>query len=190
MRFYTQDLLCKSLFCKSGSKQLTNSGFTLLEVLVVVLIIGTLSAIAVPSWLAFLNLQSLNAAQNEVYRSLQEAKSNSIHQKSTWQVSFREHNGVSQWALHPQTTNLTLLNWRNLSSKVQIDDAETTFTQSSGIWRIQFNYKGNVNGQLGRLTLNLRQGGRAKRCVITSTLIGALRTAKENRSPQNGRFCY
>jgi len=190
MKFCAQDFLCKSLFGKSGNKQLTNSGFTLIEVLVVVLIIGTLGAIVAPGWLAFLNTQSLNAAQNEVYRSLQEAKSNSIHQKLTWQVSFREQNGISQWAVHPQTTNLMLLDWHNLSPRVQIDDAETTLTQSGGVWRVQFNYKGNVNGQLGRLTLSSKDGGKAKRCVITSTLIGSIRTAKENRSAQNGRFCY
>ncbi len=190
MKFYAQELLGKSLFCKSESKQLSNLGFTLLEVLVVVLIIGTLGAIAAPSWLAFLNIQSLNAAQNEVYRSLQEAKSNSVRQKLTWQVSFREQNGVSQWAVHPQTTNLMLLDWHNLSPRVQIDGAETTLTRSGGVWRVRFNYKGNVNGQLGQLTLSSRDGGKAKRCVITSTLIGAIRTAKENRSPQNGRFCY
>ncbi|MEP0871637.1 GspH/FimT family pseudopilin [Trichocoleus desertorum AS-A10] len=140
--------------------------------------------------LAFLNIQSLNAAQNEVYRALQEAKNNSVHQKLTWQVSFREQNEISQWAVHPQTVNSTLLKWHDLSSKVQIDDAETTLTQSSGVWRIQFNFKGNVNGQLGRLTLSSKDGGKAKRCVIASTLIGAIRMAKENRSPQNGRFCY
>jgi prepilin-type N-terminal cleavage/methylation domain-containing protein len=182
----------KSIFLLESlaGQKLESSGFTLLEILFTLAIIGILSAIAAPTWLAFLDNQSLNTAQNQVYQSLQEAKSQSVHQKLNWQVSFREQNGISQWAVHPQTTNLTLLNWHNLSSRVQIDDAETTFTQSSGIWRVQFNYKGNVNGQLGRLTLSLRSGGKAKRCVITSTLIGAMRTAKENRVPQNGRFCY
>ncbi|MBW4488213.1 MAG: prepilin-type N-terminal cleavage/methylation domain-containing protein [Trichocoleus desertorum ATA4-8-CV12] len=190
MRFYTYDFFWKFFCRKSENEELVNSGFTLLEVLVVVLVIGSLSAIAAPSYLAFLNIQSLNSAQNAVYRSLQEAKSNSIRQKLTWQVSFREQNGMSQWVIHPQNTNPLLLNWHNLSPTVQIDDAETTFTQSGGIWRVQFNYKGNVNGQLGRVTLASRQGGKAKRCVLTSTLIGAIRTAKENRSPQNGKFCY
>lgn len=165
-------------------------GYTLLELLVVVAIIGILSAIAAPIWSAFLNNQSLNTAQNQIYRSLQEAKNNSVHQKLSWQVSFREQNNRSQWVSHPQNIDPALLSWNSLNSKVRIDDAETTFTQSNGIWRVQFNYKGNVNGQLGRLTLSSRSGGKAKRCVITSTLIGAIRTAKENPVPQNGKFCY
>nr|WP_290223425.1 type II secretion system protein [Trichocoleus desertorum] len=168
----------------------SNKGFTVLELLVVIAMIGIMSAIATPTWLAFINKQSLIAAQDQTQRLLQDAKRNAIHSKLTWQVSFREHNNTAQWAIHPRSANVNTLSWHNFDSRVRIDENETTFVESGGVWRIQFNYRGHVNGRLGRLTLVARQGGKTKRCVITSTLIGAVRTAKENPTQQDEKFCY
>lgn len=167
-----------------------NSGYTLLEILAVLFIIGILSAIATPSWVSFLNTQRLNTAQNEIHRAIQAAKSNAKRDKITWQASFRQQNNVAQWLIHPQSTTVPTTNWNPLDPAIKIDEPETTFIKSNGIWRVRFNYKGNLNGQLGRLTVTSKQGGKAKRCVITSTLIGATRTSKERPTQQNGRFCY
>jgi prepilin-type N-terminal cleavage/methylation domain-containing protein len=173
-----------------GFKSSSDRGFTFLEILVVITIIGTISAIAAPSWFTFLNIQRLNTGQNQIHRALEEAKSNAKRDKMTWQVSFRQQNNSAQWLLHPPANTIPTNNWNSLDPAIKIDEAETTFVQSNGIWRVQFNYKGNPNGQLGRVTVVSRQGGKAKRCVITSTLIGAIRTAKERPTQQNGRFCY
>ncbi|WP_370587979.1 Tfp pilus assembly protein FimT/FimU [Trichocoleus sp. FACHB-591] len=170
--------------------QPSNRGFTVLELLVTIAMVAIVSAIAAPSWLAFINNQSLIATQDQVQRSLHDAKRSAKQNKATWQVSFREPNGTGQWVVHPRSANIHTLSWRNFDSRVNIDENETTFLESGGVWRIQFNYRGHVNGQLGRLTLVLRQGGKAKRCVITSTLIGAIRTAKERPTQQDGKFCY
>ena len=166
----------------------SNGGFSLVEMLVVIFIIGILSAIALPSWLSFVNTRRLNVAQDEVHRAMRQAQSQATKEKLTWQVSFRESNGIIQWAIHPATANAANVNWNNLDANIRLDQ-ETTLEESNGIRQIQFDYRGHPN-KLRRITLSSSYAGKAKRCVYISTLIGMMRTAKEHTTAQDGDYCY
>lgn len=167
----------------------SNNGFTLLELLVSLFIIGILAAITVPSWLAFLDIQRLNTAQNEVYLAIRQAQSQAVKNKLTWQVSFREENNIVQWAVHSPTKNPTNTIWNSLDSNVRLD-AETTLDKSNGVKLIRFDDRGNVIPPFRRITLSSKYGGKAKRCVYISTILGAMRMAKENDKPEDGKYCY
>lgn len=154
------------------------SGFTLLEVLLVVFIIGILAAVGIPSWLAWVNRLKLATAQDKVYTGLLEAKSKAKQQKITYQISFRDNNGLAQWVVHPASITPTQdSGWQSLDAEVKIDSNHTTFyqTPATGFWRMQFNHKGHANGQLGRVTLTLENNSNQHRCVFVSTLLGAMR---------------
>jgi prepilin-type N-terminal cleavage/methylation domain-containing protein len=172
----------------------SSSGFTLLEVLVVIAIIAILAAYAAPSWLAFINTRRLNAASDKVYLGLLRAKRQAQKTKTTWQFSLREKEDIVQWAVHPETVNPNNTNWNSLNSNVVLDEETTLLLRkSTNIRHIQFDYRGSIRKPpLGRITLSTKYGGKAKRCAYISTILGAIRTAKERDKPRSGSedYCY
>jgi prepilin-type N-terminal cleavage/methylation domain-containing protein len=186
------------------------TGFTLAETMIVVVIIGVLAAIATPSWIGFVETRRLGVAQDQIYRAMREAQSNAKRDKITWQASFRENDGVVQWAIHPVDPNQfvpTSANWNSLDSSVQIykdannlNQCETTLNQPNtgcpaiGPWRVQFDYKGRPKGglsELGQITLNNKNGGKAQRCVYVATILGAMRTGQDHSTANSkDRYCY
>jgi prepilin-type N-terminal cleavage/methylation domain-containing protein len=169
----------------------SNRGFTLVETLVVVVAIGILIGLGLPNWLAFVETRRLNTAQSEIYHAMRQAQSQAKKEKLTWQASFREHNGIVQWAVHPATVNPSAAHWNKLDTNVRLDE-ETTLRESDGIRQIQFDYRGSVKQPpLGRVTLSSKYTGKAKRCVYISTILGAIRMEKEhNRANSSGDYCY
>ncbi|NEO51515.1 prepilin-type N-terminal cleavage/methylation domain-containing protein [Moorena bouillonii] len=66
-----------------------DAGFTLLELIVVILLVGILSAIAAPSWLAFVNRQRVGKVNERVLSVIQEAQRQAKNKKLNYSVSFR-----------------------------------------------------------------------------------------------------
>lgn len=151
----------------------TESGFTLLEWLIIIAIVGMLTAIMAPSWMGFLNRWKLNTAASEVYGALQETKANAKRTKIVWQFSIRQTpQGQVEYTVHHRLYEPS--RWRTLPQGVQLSPEDTTFYQIRGtnIYRMQFNHLGVSNGQLGRVTLI---AGNQQRCPIVATLLGAMR---------------
>jgi prepilin-type N-terminal cleavage/methylation domain-containing protein len=69
-----------------------NKGFTLIETLIIVVIIGILSAIAAPSFLGMLNRNKVNNALVQVRGALQEAQREAIRRSRRCQVGLSSGN--------------------------------------------------------------------------------------------------
>jgi len=198
----------------------SSSGFTLPEILVVGLIIGILAGLALPNWLAFVEISKLNIAQDKAYFAMRQAQSQASKNKLSYQVSFREQNGILQWAVHqaqvgefiPASVANNSNLWQNFEPSIHIDkklnlkyQSEITLPKhtSQEIWRVVFNYQGcpvynpgdectNTSLQtLGQITLYSNKGGKARRCVYVSTILGAMRKGKEHsKANENDKYCY
>jgi len=163
-----------------------NSGFTLIEVLVVMIIVGILSAIVAPSFVSFANNQRINSSQSQAFSTLRLAQSTAKRNQVTWQASFRNTANSVQYAVHSvpsgdTTAIYNALPWQSLADGVQIDDALTTFTKITtpdpDVYRVQFKAQGIPNGAIGKITFSTTGSDRRK-CVIISTILGALRLAE------------
>jgi len=107
----------------------------MIEILIIILMLGIFSAIAAPSWLAFINNHNLRTSQDRIYWAIRIAQSNAKRDKTEWQASFRQVGNVVQWAVHPATlpagktlndfpqskfNSLAESTWYNLPEKIAI----------------------------------------------------------------------
>lgn len=209
----------------SSVKSNLSSGFTLIEVLVVIAMVGILSAIAAPSWLTFVARQRLNKANDSVLAALQEAQGQAKKTKRSYSVSVKLNNNIPQISVHPGVTpppNTPPSNWSNIGKDSDIKPGQillltningnntatnnvNTFglttpktitfdltgslelpvkTGNQGLTAVQNQRLGNDKGLVIALATpqpnNPSQPSNLKRCVIVQTLIGGIRTAKDN----------
>jgi prepilin-type N-terminal cleavage/methylation domain-containing protein len=167
------------------------AGFTLIEMMTTIAILGITTAIAAPSYLAWADKQRLNAAQEQVMIVLRRTQNQAVRQKLTYQASFRETGKSVEWSIHP--AHLPAQHWQSLPPQVQLDDETSLRKKKDGDntnYVMQFNHYGEVNGQLGRVTLSSFDRADTKRCVMISTLLGAMRKGESHAKKRDNKFCY
>ncbi|MEL6490699.1 MAG: type II secretion system protein [Cyanobacteria bacterium J06621_3] len=169
----------------------SGAGFTLIEMLIVLSVMGIIAGLAAPGWGRFLERSRLNTTSQDIYASIRAAQTQAQAKREIWQFSIRDTSALVEYAIHPRATPISSVsNWETVSAaSIQIDP-ETTLAQSSGIYYVQFNQRGEVHYRLGRITLSSEKASDIKRCVVVSTLIGSMRTSQEQERPDEGKFCY
>lgn len=113
--------------------QQANSGFSLVEVLTVVAILGILGAIAVPSMLSWLSNQGIQAAGRDLYGNLRKAQSTAIKENRNCAITFDGINGSLGYTVYVSDPagdrDIAKVQWSDYRN-VELDDL-VNFTPSS-----------------------------------------------------------
>lgn len=177
-------------------QQAHSAGFTLLEALIVVVIIGLMAAIAAPSLLGFLNQRKINLTQGMLYQALRSTQADATQLRHDRRFSLRERNGRIEWASHPESIPaVQVATWQPLIDGVILADIDNTLTKAGGIHYTRFDMYGNLKskaiGEQGTITVTITGQRHTHRCVVVSTVLGAMRKGKgQPRANGNNRFCY
>jgi len=190
------------LFKKDLLNQL---GFTLIEMLAVIIIVGILSAIAVPSWISFVDQRRANTVNEAVLQALKQAQSEAKKNKISYIIGFKTIGQVPQVATY-RNGNTAI--WENLVKDSSIkpgqiilgtnvtatNTADPSITYGSATSQtISFDYSGNllspsIDDNPAVVAVGVPTGDSSnpvlestRRCVKIVTLLGSMQTEQKSK---------
>ena len=144
-----------------------NNGFTLLEMLITVIVVGILAAILAPNLIGLYNQNQVRDGLAKVESSLKEAQRQAIKLSKTCTVSF---NTTSKTIT--ASPNGCLLSNRTLEGSVNITTNDST---PSTTFNMPFSYKGNYGG-IGKTIIITGDNTNERKCLTITSGIGIMRT--------------
>src|SRR4028119_1175294 len=178
-------------FNKTASRK-SDAGFTLLELIVIVLILGVLSSIAAPSWLAFINNQRVRTVNDRVFQSLRTAQSEAKRSKRDVTVTFYTLSSTLpadpprvEIDTNPAESDVSKKEIRKETFSSGGEIKPRTIVLATNATSITFDYQGNPSTIPFVVTVapfdtsvpsGLAPNTKGKQCVIVETLLGSMRT--------------
>jgi type II secretory pathway pseudopilin PulG len=176
-------------FNNSASRK-GEAGFTLLELIVIVILLGTLAAIAAPGWLGFINRQRVRTVNDRVFQTLRTAQSEAKRTKSDRVITFLPTDPPTATinTVPALTTPLQTVTF-DAGGEIKAGQIKPLSVAScpNGVCtatngKLIFSYNGIVdpndsNNPNLPFVVTVGVGG-SKQCVIVETLLGGMRTAE------------
>jgi prepilin-type N-terminal cleavage/methylation domain-containing protein len=192
-----------------------SSGFTLIETLLAVIIVGVLAAIAAPSWVSFINQRRVNAVNDAIARALQSAQREAKKNKLSYSVRFTNNatEKVPKIAIY-RSGNFSESSWVSLGKDLGIQAGQIILltnlsgensaanslpsyasANSSATTTITFDYRGNLqfNTNLGNqgliISVAVPQSAAPTQAVISSMRCVKIKTLLGALQSSSGNQC-
>jgi prepilin-type N-terminal cleavage/methylation domain-containing protein len=178
----------------------SETGFTILEVVTVAVIVGILSAIAAPAWDAFVQRQRIRAVNNQILSTLQSAQTQARGNKESMSIVFNTDDSRSagyfdagdsilEYKIYPNPSNDDDPNvvkdipseTLNIDGQINEDKIELfVLTQNdTSDFIINFNDQGAMPDDQSfpvYITIRSQDKEDGQKCAVIQTLLGSMRT--------------
>ena len=168
-----------------------DKGYTIIELLIIVLILGIFASIAAPGWVGFINRQRVRTVNDRVFQTLRTAQSEAKRTKSDRVVTFNTPATDLPTATintapaqNPPLQTVTFDAGGEIKKgqvKLSVASCPPNSACTAAATPLTFNYNGVVDPNSPPLpfivTVSTVNGG-GKQCAIVETLIGGMRTAE------------
>ena len=158
-------------------------GFTLIEMLVVLMIMGILMAMATPSVLAMMSRAKLSNSVERVRDTLELSRSQTTQKNKKCNIYIPTGNQiVSDCLVSADSTSSGITGVPDGLQSVKLDDRDDIVVRNSNssapVLKITYNFKG-ITQNSGTVVLSSRSNpGGEKKCLTVDAGIGLVRTGK------------
>lgn len=168
-----------------------SKGFTLLEMMIVVMLVGIMGAIAVPSFMAMNNTRTVNDAVEKAQGALQEAQVQAMRKSQSCSVKLvkigqkintTDTTSVTTPVLRGNPPSCLITGDRTLTGIVLDHNVSANSNNNQAPLEITFDYKGRTNAITSDRKVFfsvLNTSGQAK-CITISKGIGLFRIGKKS----------
>ncbi|WP_448601761.1 pilus assembly FimT family protein [Thermoleptolyngbya sp.] len=178
MKWFLQRSFWRSPSAQGELARSTAAGYTLTEVIVVVVMISVLAAIAAPSWVALLNRQRLSNATNDVLQALRQAQDEAIRTRYPKQVTLNPGVNPTINVLN----EVRRVGQGNVGMQVTPNTVTTiTFGATGGPITGPQDVTPATNLPIS-IAVTVPATGGVRRCVVIETLLGAMRTVNQGEN--------
>ena len=184
----------------SKHKNDNNAGFSLIELLVVILMAGVLAAIAAPSWQTFTTRQRIKSVNTQILQAIKTTQAEAKRNKSDYVLGFDpDKYDPPKYSIYKKDTPDAEKQWQSLSLDGAIkENMLEIYSQANGTVqnKITFDNLGTVKDPtLNQTTTPVATDGfsvvvypkdspKSRNCIIVQTILGATRTAEGTDDPK------